>query len=281
MQRDLEGKVAIVTGANTGIGEVTAAELARRGARVYLACRSEEKTRPVLEKLRAESGERSAEFLALDLASLESVRSAAEKFLATKEPLHLLIDNAGLAGQKGLTKEGFELTFGVNHIGHFLFTNLLLQRLIESAPARIVIVSSRAHRRPKTLTFDKVRELTKLPGMREYGQSKLANVVFARSLAKRLLGSGVTTYSLHPGVVASDIWRKVPIPFRWLMKLFMVSTEEGARTTLYCATEPGIAKESGRYYSSSKQASMNPAAEDEALGERLWHESERWTGLAR
>src|SRR5262245_37527212 len=165
--RDLAGKTFLVTGANTGIGRVTAETLARRGGKVFLACRSEDKTRPVLDAIRAAGGE--AEFLALDLGSLASVRASAKAFLDRGEPLHVLINNAGLAGVRGLTKDGFELIFGTNHLGPFLFTTLLLPRLRESAPARIVNVSSKAHYEAKGIDWDVLRKPTAtITGLREY-----------------------------------------------------------------------------------------------------------------
>jgi retinol dehydrogenase-12 len=265
----------VVTGANTGIGRVTALELARAGARVILACRSEEKTRPVIDAIRTETGRVDAEFLALDLASLASVRHAAAELLERGYPIHVLINNAGLAGHRGSTADGFELTFGVNHLGHFLFTTLLLDQLMASAPARIVNVSSRAGERSGPIDWSAVERPTQTrTGLREYGQSKLANTIFAAELARRLEGTGVTAYSLHPGVIASDIWRSVPRPLRSLMMAFMVTTEEGARTTLHCATAPELATVSGRYYSDSQEKAPNKLALDPALGRELWERSE-------
>lgn len=159
--RDLAGKVALVTGANTGIGRVTARELARRGAHVIAACRSRAKTEPVLEAIRAESGNSNVELVELDLADFGSVRACAESVLSRGLPLSLLINNAGVASARGKTKSGFELAFGVNHMGHFLLTQLLLGRIRESAPARIVTVASRAHYSVRALDFEAVREPTR------------------------------------------------------------------------------------------------------------------------
>ncbi len=275
---DLDGKNAIVTGANTGIGRITAVTLARAGARVWLACRSRDKAQPVIDEIKGAGGR--AEFLALDLADLASVREAAKAFLATGEPLHLLVNNAGLAGQRGKTKDGFELTFGVNHLGPFLFTMLLVERLRASAPARIVNVASVAHYKAERIDWDKLREPTRaVTGLPEYQVSKLANVLFTRELARRLEGSGVTTYALHPGVIASDIWRRIPWPFRNVMHAFMKSPEEGAQTSLYCATAPELAAETGRYYDDRKERKPSKLAQDDALATELWRRSEEWAGL--
>jgi len=282
MSSTLSGKVAIVTGANSGIGRVTARELALQGAHVFLACRSEEKTRPVLDEIAASSqGQAKAEFLALDLGDLHSVRRCATSFLERGLPLHLLINNAGLAGSKGLSASGFELTFGVCHVGHFLLTELLLERLKASQPARIVVVASRAHLHVKGIDFSALQKPTaSFGGLREYGVAKLANILFVRELAQRLEGTGVGCYALHPGVVASDVWRSVPWPLAPLIKRFMLTTEQGAATTLYCATDPAVVAQSGLYYDECKVAETSPAAADQALALRLWEESERWIGAA-
>lgn len=277
--KDLQGKVAIVTGANTGIGRVTACNLALRGAHVFLACRSRVKTLPVLEEIAALDLDRAcAEYLPLDLGDLQSVRRCAELFLERELPLDLLVCNAGLAGQRGMTASGFELAFGTCHVGHFLLTNLLLERMKASAPARIVVVSSKAHRHVKNIDLDNVRRPTRsLGGLKEYGVAKLANLLFAKELARRLDGTGVTTYAVHPGIVASEVWRSAPQPLRGLLKRFMISTEEGVATSLYCATAPELAGESGLYYDRSQAAEPSPAACDPDLAARLWEASEKWT----
>ncbi len=275
---DLAGKVALVTGANTGIGRVTAETLARRGARVFLAGRSAEKTEPVVEGIRAAGG--SAAYLPLDLGDLAAVRASAERFLATGEPLHLLVNNAGLAGQRGLTRDGFEIAFGTNHLGHFLFTMLLLPRLRESPPARIVNVSSKSHYQARGIDFDVLRQSTRsVTGLPEYAVSKLANVLFTKELARGRAGEGVHSYALHPGVIASDVWRSVPWPFRSIMKRFMKSNDEGAQTTLYCATSPAVADHDGRYYDESAERTPSPLADDPALARTLWDKSAAWVGL--
>jgi retinol dehydrogenase-12 len=264
----------LITGANTGIGRVTAEELARSGNQVFLACRSLDRTRPVLNAIRGAGG--FAEFLPLDLGDLASVRACAEAFLSRGEPLHVLINNAGLAGQRGLTRSGFELAFGTNHVGHFLLTSLLLPRLRESDDARVVTVASRAHYRAPGIDFEAVRRPTQTTtGLSEYQVSKLANVLFSRELARRE-GDKVHSYALHPGVVASDIWRSVPWGIRHIMALFMSSNEEGARTTLHCATSPAVREQTGCYYDACKERTPSRVAQDDALAARLWEQSERW-----
>ena len=276
---DLTGRVALVTGANTGIGRVTARELARRGAQVFLACRSEERTQPVLDEIRAATPGAQVEWLPLDLGDFASVRNCAALFLQRGLPLHVLVNNAGLAGARGLTASGFEVAFGVNHMGHFLLTQLLLERIRQSAPARIVTVASRAHRHADGIDWQAVREPTRtLTRIREYATSKLANLLFSAELGRRLHGSGVSTYSLHPGVVASDIWRQLPWPLRPLIALRGISNEAGALTTLHCATASSVASESGLYYSECRPVATSPAGQDRALAEALWQRSEAWLG---
>ena len=273
---NLEGKTALVTGANTGIGRVTAIELARLGARVILACRSEEKTRPVLEEIGAEK----AEFMSLDLADLASVRAAASAFLARDEPLALLVNNAGLAGAHGQTKDGFELAFGTNHVGHYLFTRMLLPAIERAGEARIVTVASHGHYRAPGIDWEAIRQPTRTKtAFPEYCVSKLANVLFASELARRG-PKGVRSYSLHPGGVASDVWREVPWGLRHLLHLFLLTNEQGARTTLYCATSDDVGDASGLYYDRCKAKVASPLALDPALASELWERSAAWVGLA-
>lgn len=273
----LSGKVAVVTGANTGIGRVTARELARLGAHVVITCRDRERAQGVLDEIRAAPISGQVDFVPLDLGSFESIHACTNAFLAMGLPLHLLVNNAGLAGAKGLTQSGFEMTFGVNHVGTFLLTQLLKNVLKASAPARIVTVASRAHLRSKGIDWQAVREPRKtLTGYPEYCTSKLANVLFSAELARRLQGTGVNTYALHPGVVATDVWRSVPWPFNVLMKLGMISAEEGAQTSLHCATSPEVASETGLYYDKCTVKQISHVAQDQALARELWDRSEVW-----
>ncbi len=273
---DLNGRTFLVTGANSGIGKETARGLAGRGARVVLAGRSEEKTRAAMKEIADGTGNADLDFVALDLGDLESVRTAAETFLASGEPLHVLINNAGLAGARGMTKSGFELAFGTNHVGTFYFTELLRDHIVASGPGRIVNVASTGHFRPKGIDWDAVRRTTVTrTAFDEYCVSKLANVLHAQELGRQLEGTGVTTYSLHPGTIASDVWREVPFGLRQAMKLFMKSTEQGARTSLYCATSPDVADQTGLYYDNQREKKPSKVVTPELAAE-LWERSEAW-----
>lgn len=273
--KSLAGRIALVTGANTGIGRVAALELARRGARVFLACRSEARTRPVIDEI-AQSTNAQAAWLPLDLGDFDAVRRCADAFLAHDLPLHLLVNNAGLAGQRGLTPSGFEPAFGVNHMGHFLLTHLLTARLVQSAPARVVTVASRAHTRVAGIDWNAVRRPPSSPlCAMEYCASKLANVLFSAELHRRLAGSGVAAYSLHPGVVGSDFWRRFPAWMQSTMRLFMISTEAGARTLLHCSTDAAI-EQSGSYYSDCRPVTPSRAGRSDTLARELWERSEAW-----
>ncbi len=274
-EEDVSDRVCVVTGANTGIGLVTARELARAGGHVILACRSEDKGRAAVAEIRENVGSKTVEFLQLDLSDLANVKRASEEFLSKGIPLHLLVNNAGLAGTRGQTTQGFEIQFGVNHLGPFLFTQLLLPALGKADSARIVNVASRGHLRATGIDFSLLKNSTKsILGFREYCVSKLANVLFNMELAKRL-PEDVTTYSLHPGVIKSEIWRRIPWPIRPLVTRNMLTVEEGAKTSLYCATNLAIGADSGRYYVDCQEAPTNKVATEE-LALELWNRSEEW-----
>jgi retinol dehydrogenase 12 len=276
------GRTFLITGGNTGIGLATASSLARRGGRVYLACRSAAAGQAAVAAIKTATGSATVWLLPLDLASLASVRSCAGSFLALDEPLHVLVNNAGVGGHRGLTADGFELHFGVNHLGHFALTLLLLDRLKASGPgARVVNVSSEAHYSAPGIDFDVLRRRTQsMAGMREYAVSKLGNVLFSQELARRLGGTeaGVASYALHPGVVASDIWRRVPKLARPLITRRMLTIEQGSVTSLHCATSVAVARESGRYYNKCAVQEPNPVATPE-LAELLWQRSAEWSGV--
>jgi NAD(P)-dependent dehydrogenase (short-subunit alcohol dehydrogenase family) len=274
---DLDGRTFLVTGANAGIGYATALDLARRGGRVHVACRSRAKGEAAIAAITAATGSAQLRYLHLDLADLDSVRRSAAEFGALAEPLHVLINNAGVGGQRGLTADGFEMHFGVNHLGHFALTQALLPLLTGSGDARIVNVASDAHYQAKGIDFDALRRRTKsLTGLPEYAVSKLCNVLFARELARRLDPAQVSACALHPGVVASQIWRRVPWPARQIMTRRMLTIDEGARTSLYCATSPELTGVSGKFYDKCSETEPNPVATPE-LAARLWDYSEQWT----
>ena len=273
----MDGRTVLVTGANTGIGRATALALAQRGWRVYVAARSERKGQAAVASIQAATGNNAVFLLLLDLADLESVRACADSFLEPYEPLHVLINNAGVGGAHGLTRQGFELTFGINHLGHFALTQLLLDRLVSSAPSRVVTVASDAHYNASGIDFGALlRPGRGITGLHEYAVSKLGNVLFSQELARRTAGTGVTTYALHPGVVASDIWRRVPWPVRPLITRRMLTVDEGAATSLYCATSPDVAKDSGLFYDKCAQRAPSAVATPELAAE-LWRRSEAWT----
>ena len=267
-------RTVLVTGANTGIGLATAKALAGEGWRVYVAARSAVKGEAAVSAIAAATGSSAVFFLALDLADLGSVRSCADSFLGRDEPLHVLINNAGVGGVRGVTRQGFEMMFGVNHLGHFLLTQLLLSRLAESGQARVVTVASDAHYNARGISWEALRRPARgITGLGEYAVSKLCNVLFSQELARR---TAVHTYALHPGVVASDIWRRVPWPVRPLVTRRMLSVEQGAATSVYCATSPSVASETGLFY--DKCAVREPSTvATPALGGELWARSEEWT----
>ena len=271
----MAGRTFLVTGANAGIGYATAQDLSARGGRVWLACRSRAKGEAAVAAISAASGSAQVRLLHLDLSDLASVRQCASEFVALGEPLHVLINNAGLGGARGRTADGFEIHFGVNHLGHFALTQALLPLLRDSAPARIVTVASDSHYQAKGINFEGLRNRTKsITGLPEYAVSKLCNVLFAAELGRRLDGTGVTAYSLHPGVVASQIWRRVPWPARQLVTRRMLTIEQGARTSLYCATSPDVAGESGKYYESCREREPSKLVTPE-LAASLWEYSEK------
>ena len=269
--------VALITGGNVGIGRVTAIELAKAGYQVVIAGRSRSRTQPVLDHIRSLSMGPEALFLPLDLASLSSVRDCAERFKSMNCPLHLLINNAGVAGLRGLTVDGFEMTFGINHLGHFLLTQLLLPELLASGPSRVVTVSSRAHKRTSGIVWDALKKPTRSwTGIEEYAVSKLANLLFSAELARRTEGSGLSCYSLHPGVVDTEIWRALPDWARPLLRWRgLLTAEEGAQTTLHCALRAPV-RESGLYFAKSRVVTPAPLGQDSDLARLLWERSEEW-----
>jgi retinol dehydrogenase-12 len=277
---DLRGRTFFVTGANSGIGRAMVEALAARGGGVVLASRSEERTRPVLNAIRSRYPNLDAQWVSIDVSDLASVRRAAEQFLATGHPIDVLVNNAGIAGTRALSRDGFDLTYATNHIGPFLLTQLLLPRVQESLQGRVVNVASGAHMMVRQIDWSVLERRTtpKRSGFSDYAVTKFMNVLHAKELARRLCGTRVTTYALHPGAVASNIWRAIPRPLQWFGKLFMLSNEEGARTPLYCATAPALSTISGRYYDRCHEAKANPLTDDVTLAKELWIRTEAAVG---
>lgn len=276
---DLTGKTFVITGANTGIGRANAIALAEmKIGRLIIAARSLERTQPVLDELRKKNPDGKVDFVALDLGDLASVKRAAEEILADGPTIDVLINNAGLAGLQGQTKDGFELAFGTNHVGHYLFTEKLLPLVRRAEQGRIVIVASHGHYRAKQgIDWDAVKKTSAtVTAFPEYCVSKLANVLHANELARRLAGTKVTTYSLHPGGVASDIWKRRLGPFAVLLRPFLITNEKGALTQLRCETAPELAHETGLYYDKEKPKKPLALALDVALQDELKSRSDEY-----
>jgi NAD(P)-dependent dehydrogenase (short-subunit alcohol dehydrogenase family) len=272
----VKDKICIVTGGNTGIGKATVEGLAKLGATVVIACRDVDKGKAALRamaQVAANADGQELHVMPLDLASLKSVRAFALAFTAKFSRLDVLVANAGVMTQKRqLTADGFEMDFGVNHVGHFLLTELLLPLLKASAPSRIVVVSSAMHASGK-IDFDDLASEKSWSG--SYPRSKLANMLFVHALAKRLEGTQVVVNGLHPGVISTELARDFSAPIRLMAKWFFKSPEQGARTSLYLATSPETAAVSGRYFANAKEKKPARAALDDALAERLWAQTER------
>lgn len=275
----MHGKTVVVTGANSGIGEATARVLAERGARVLLLCRSPEKGEAAMARIRAAAPGAELILHPCDLARFASVREAAARILAEESRLDVLINNAGLyLPERQGTEDGLEATVQINHFGPFLLTQLLAPLLVRTAPARIVNVSSEAHRGGR-IHLDDLQSERGYRGFEVYGNSKLMNILHARSLSHRLRGK-VTANALHPGVVATGFAQDEKSIFGTLVKTFgflLRSPDRGARTTIYLATSPQVADVSGRYFSNEKQKTPTRAGRDDTLAEGLWAASMRLT----
>ncbi|XP_071453831.1 retinol dehydrogenase 13-like isoform X2 [Hetaerina americana] len=282
-----DGKVVIITGSNTGIGKETAREMARRGAKVIMACRDGNKCEKTREEIVLETKNKYVYCRSCDLSSQDSVRKFVERFNKEENRLDILINNAGVMRcPRSLTNEGIEMQLGVNHMGHFLLTNLLLDKLMESAPSRIINVSSVAHKRGKINKEDLNSEKS-YDAAASYNQSKLANILFTRELAKKLEGTNVTVNAVHPGIVDTEIIRHMSFfnsyfsaifikPFVWM---FVRSPPRGAQTTLYAALDESLEKVTGKYFSDCEEQEVAEQGRDDAMAMWLWKVSERWTKL--
>lgn len=269
----MRGKTVLISGGNSGIGAAAAQALAERGARLVLACRDLGKAERVRDGIATRSGNEDIHVLPLDLASFASIRELAASVQQRFERLDVLINNAGLfPAQKILTEDGFEAQFGINHLGHFLLTHLLLDLLRASGPARVINVTSMMHRFG-SIDFASFRGETAYSPWRAYFQSKLANLLFSNELARRLTGTGITSNALHPGGVKTDIMRDASPTNRLFSQLFFNSPERGARTSVYLASSPEVEGVTGGYFIACKARRPAPVARDEALARRLWEES--------
>lgn len=283
----MQGKVCLITGANSGIGRETSRELARRGATVVMCARNRERGEAAVADVRESSGSSAVELLQLDLASFRSIRGAVETFLERHDRLDVLINNAGLIlDDRRTTEEGFESTFGINHLGHFLWTTLLLDVLKRSAPARVINLASDAHRMSRGLDFtDLMYERRKYNGWRAYGDSKLANILFTRELARRLEGTGVVTHAVHPGVVGTGFGRDGDLKgvMGWLVKVagpLLLTPAKGARTSIHVATSEDAGEVSGLYWAKSKKRRPTSYGRDDESARKLWEHSEALVSAA-
>ena len=274
---NIQGKVAIVTGANSGIGRVTAEGLALRGASVVMVCRDRARGAAAQSEIKATSGNDSVELMICDMASQKSIRAFAEEFKRTHDRLDVLVNNAGVYIRKRtVTEDGIETTFAVNHLAYFLLTESLLDLIERSGPARIINVASDAHAYGR-IDFDNLQGEKKYSGMRAYANSKLANILFTYELARRLKSARVTANCLHPGAVATNIFRSLPKPIEALIKLVTLSPEKGAETSIYLASSPEVEGLTGKYFVKKTATKSSSESYNEEVARRLWDESARLT----
>jgi NAD(P)-dependent dehydrogenase (short-subunit alcohol dehydrogenase family) len=271
-------KICLVTGANSGIGKVTAKALAAGGATVIMVCRNRDKGEAARDEIVRETRNENVDLMIADLSDLSQIRRLAAGVKAKYRRLHALVNNAGsYNGERKLTVDGYEATFAANHLGYFLLTVDLLDLLKSSAPARVVNVSSEAHRSAR-INLDDLNLENAYGGWKAYGQSKLANVLFTYELARRLEGTGVTANCMHPGVVGTGFFNKIgglAGKFLRLFAPFMRSPEKGADTVIWLASSPEVEGVTGKYFVDRKEQATNPQSYDTAIAARLWEVSER------
>lgn len=281
---DLTGKLCMITGATSGIGKAAAVALARLGADLVLVARDPARAEETVRDIAAAAGSRRVEVMLADLSSQEQVRRLADEFLAGGRPLHVLLNNAGVIMlRREETADGIERTWAVNHLAYFLLTNLLLDRLRQSAPARVVNVASDAHAYSRgALDFDDLESRKRYSTMHVYAKSKLANILFTRELARRLEGSGVTANALHPGFVGSNFATNNGMFASAVMRLarpFARTAEKGAETAVYLCASPDVEGVSGKYFFDERERWPKRYAQSDEDAARLWEVSERMTGL--
>ncbi|MGA9768251.1 MAG: SDR family oxidoreductase [Blastocatellia bacterium] len=277
--RNMTGKICMVTGANSGIGLVTARELADRGAAVVMVCRDRVRGESARAEIKAQSGNAGVELMLCDLASQRSIREFAGEFKRTHDRLDVLVNNAGVYIRNRTVVEGnIETTFAVNHLGYFLLTNLLLDVIEQSASARIINVASGAHTYGR-MDFDNLQGEKNYSGVRAYANSKLANVLFTYELARRLSAARVTANCLHPGAVATGIFRALPKFVEAIIKLMTLSPEKGAETSIHLAASPEVEGVTGKYFVKKTETRSSPESYNEDTARKLWAVSARLTGL--
>lgn len=279
----MSGKVCLVTGATAGIGKVTATTFASQGAQLIITGRNQQKTEQTRKEIEARTGNDSIQYLIADFSNLQQVRTIAELFSKDFSRLDVLVNNAGaFFNSRQETSVGVEMTLQVNHLAPFLLTNLLLEKLLESPSARIVNVSSEAHRQDK-MDFDDLGFERSYFGMKAYARSKLANILFTNQLVHRLGDTSITVNALHPGHVATDIWKTSFKHFgpllKWIMGLFALTPEQGADNTIYLAASPHVAGVTGKYFVKRKPTHSSPISRDMEVARRLWGISAALTGL--
>ena len=279
--KTMQDKVCLVTGANAGLGKATALALAKMGGIVIMVARSQARGEAALAEVRQASGSNNVQLLLADLSSMESVRQLAATVQASYGRLDVLVNNAGaMFNDRQVSVDGYEMTFALNHLSYFLLTNLLLDLLKASAPARIVNVSSGAHAGSK-INFDDIMLAKRYRSFEAYGQSKLANILFTYELARRLEGSGVTANALHPGGVATEFAAGEGLMgtiFK-LIRPFLPTPEQGAETQIYLASAPEVAGVSGQYFAKKKLVNSSKISYDTAVAQHLWQLSAELTGL--
>jgi retinol dehydrogenase 14 len=280
----MRGKIALVTGANSGMGLATTVELALKGAKVIMVCRNRQRGEEALAAAKQKSHSEDIELMLCDLASLESIRSFAEEFTRKYPTLDILINNAGVVTiKRQLTKDGFEMDLGVNHLGHFLLTNLLLEPLKAAEQGRIVVVASGAYK-IGALHYEDPTLARRFNPAKAYARSKLANILFTKELAARLQGTRVTVNCVHPGAVGTNIGVNRETGFgKSILKLlsyFFLTPEQGADTAIYLATEPDLQEVTGQYYYRRKNQELTPRAQNKQEAKRLWQWSQEQVGLS-
>ena len=279
----MQGKVVVVTGGTSGIGQVAAEQLAGRGARVVLVARDRARGEAALERLRARGPGVAHRAHYADLSLIGDTRRVAAEIAAVEPRVDVLLNNAGaMFGRRQVTPDGLERTFALNHMSYFLLTHGLRERLRAAAPARVVNTASRAHRRAR-LDFEDLQSARGYRGLMAYSRSKLCNILYTRELARRWAGTGVTANSLHPGFVATRFGDASGGFFSYVVraskKVFALSSEKGAETLVFLASSPQIATISGGYFYRCELATPTRAAQDDAAARRLWAETERLAGV--